>query len=132
MFDGFWSRVNEAGLTVVYHGGESHYTKYLRDWGEPAEVEAFRVHPFRRLVSANPVQDTFASLLAHGLVRPVPEPAGRGHRDRLGLGVPPVREAQESPTARPRRCGPRTPARRSAGTSGWPPSTRTPWPACAP
>lgn len=67
MFDGFWSRVNEAGLTVVYHGGESHYTKYLRDWGEPAEVEAFRVHPFRRLVSANPVQDTFASLLAHGL-----------------------------------------------------------------
>jgi predicted TIM-barrel fold metal-dependent hydrolase len=72
MFDGFWARVNEAGLTVVYHGGESHYTKYLADWGEPAEVEAFRVNPFRRLLSANPVQDTFASLLSHGLFQRFP------------------------------------------------------------
>ena len=67
MFDPFWSRVNESGVTVCYHGGNSHYARYLSDWGEKAETEAFRQNPFRALSSANPTQDTFANLLAHGL-----------------------------------------------------------------
>jgi predicted TIM-barrel fold metal-dependent hydrolase len=67
VFDPFWSRVNESGVTVCYHGGNSAYGGYLSDWGENAEMEAFRQNPFRALTSANPTQDTFANLLAHGL-----------------------------------------------------------------
>jgi predicted TIM-barrel fold metal-dependent hydrolase len=71
-FDPFWSRANEAGITVLYHGGESAYSRYLRDWGESDTTEAFRVSPFRSLVSANPLQDTLASLLAHKLFHRFP------------------------------------------------------------
>jgi predicted TIM-barrel fold metal-dependent hydrolase len=63
--DPFWARINEAGATVVVHGGDSWYSNYLPDWGESAEMEAFRQNPFRSLASANPTQDTFANLLAH-------------------------------------------------------------------
>jgi len=64
MFDPFWARVNESGVTVLYHGGESRYTHYLTDWGEAASTEAFRMTAFRGLSSANPLQDTMASMLA--------------------------------------------------------------------
>src|SRR5438094_818954 len=62
-----WSRNNEAGVTVVYHGGDSVYSSYLRHWGETAEMEAFRQNPFRSLVSHSAIQDQFANLLAHQL-----------------------------------------------------------------
>jgi predicted TIM-barrel fold metal-dependent hydrolase len=62
----FWSLVNESGVTVAYHGGDSNYSKYLVDWGENPELEAFRQNPFRSLISANHHQDNFANLLAHG------------------------------------------------------------------
>jgi predicted TIM-barrel fold metal-dependent hydrolase len=66
MYDGFWSRIDEAGATVVVHGGDSWYSRYAADWGERPGIEAFRQNPFRVLASPNPTQDTFASLLAHG------------------------------------------------------------------
>jgi predicted TIM-barrel fold metal-dependent hydrolase len=66
MFDGFWARANEAGITVLYHGGESAYSRHLADWGESDTTEAFRANPFRSLSSANALQDTIASLLALG------------------------------------------------------------------
>src|SRR6478736_595365 len=47
--DPFWSIVNEAGATVVVHGGDSWYSNYLPDWGESSTMEAFRQNPFRRL-----------------------------------------------------------------------------------
>jgi predicted TIM-barrel fold metal-dependent hydrolase len=72
VFDPFWSRVNESGVTVCYHGGDSHYSSYLSDWGERGETEAFRQNPFRALASPSPVQDTFANLLAHGLFHRFP------------------------------------------------------------
>jgi len=65
VYDPFWARINEAGATVVVHGGDSWYSNYLPDWGESATMEAFRQNPFRSLTSANPTQDTFANLLAH-------------------------------------------------------------------
>jgi predicted TIM-barrel fold metal-dependent hydrolase len=67
MFDGFWQLANDSGITVLYHGGESPYTKYLKDWGESNFTEAFRASAFRGLVSANALQDTIASHLALGL-----------------------------------------------------------------
>lgn len=66
-YDPLWSRINEAGITVVVHGGDSWYSSYLKDWGETGQMEAFRQNPFRGLVSHSAVQDFFANLLAHHL-----------------------------------------------------------------
>ncbi len=67
MFDGFWQLANDSGITVLYHGGETAYTKFLGAWGENAFTEAFRANAFRGLVSADALQDTIASHLALGL-----------------------------------------------------------------
>ena len=71
-YDPFWARVNEAGVTVLYHGGDSRYSSYLADWGENAETEAFRQNPFRSLASSSAIQDTFANALAHHLFHRFP------------------------------------------------------------
>jgi predicted TIM-barrel fold metal-dependent hydrolase len=65
VYDPFWARVNEAGATVVIHGGGSHYSTYAADWGESSTQEAFRQNAFKSIMSPNPTQDTFANLLAH-------------------------------------------------------------------
>jgi predicted TIM-barrel fold metal-dependent hydrolase len=67
MFDGFWQLANDSGITVIYHGGDTLYTKYLGDWGENDVAEAFRANAFRSLHSASYMQDTLASHLALGL-----------------------------------------------------------------
>jgi predicted TIM-barrel fold metal-dependent hydrolase len=72
VYDPFWARVNEAGITVVYHGGDSAYTRYMADWGESTEFESFRTTPLRRLLSPEPVQDTLAALLAYGVLTRFP------------------------------------------------------------
>jgi predicted TIM-barrel fold metal-dependent hydrolase len=72
MFDGFWQLANDSGITVLYHGGETAYTKYLGAWGESDFTEAFRASAFRGLVSADALQDTFASHLALGLFHRFP------------------------------------------------------------
>jgi predicted TIM-barrel fold metal-dependent hydrolase len=72
IFDPFWQRVNDAGITVLYHGGESSYSKYLKDWGESEVTEAFRQNAFRGLTAFDALQDTMASHLAHGLFQRFP------------------------------------------------------------
>ena len=72
MFDPFWARVNEAGVTVSIHGGDSHYSEYLKDWGETRAMEAFRQNPFRSIVSFSAVQDFFANIIASGLFERFP------------------------------------------------------------
>jgi predicted TIM-barrel fold metal-dependent hydrolase len=71
-YDALWSRINESGVTVVYHGGDSHYSSYLRDWGEGSQMEAFRQNPFRSLISHSAIQDQFANMLALGLFHRYP------------------------------------------------------------
>ena len=95
VYDPFWSLANESGVTVCYHGGDSRYGSYLADWGEPAETESFRQNPFRALASPNPTQDTFANLLAHGLFHRFPNLRLASIETGAGLGVPPLREAEE-------------------------------------
>lgn len=70
--DPFWARVNESGITVTFHGGDTRYSAYLADWGETAEMESFRATPFRSLASSDAVHDTFANLLAHQLFQRFP------------------------------------------------------------
>jgi predicted TIM-barrel fold metal-dependent hydrolase len=40
------------------------YSRYVADWGQSAEMEAFRSTPLRGLLSHDPVHDTVAALLA--------------------------------------------------------------------
>ncbi len=72
VFDDVWGRINEAGATVVLHGGDSHYSSYVSDWGDATEMQAFRQNPFRSLLSHSAIQDHLANLLAHGLFHRFP------------------------------------------------------------
>jgi predicted TIM-barrel fold metal-dependent hydrolase len=72
VFDPMWGLLNEAGAVLTAHGGNAYYTRYLADWGEGTEMEAFRQNPFRSIVSWSAVQDWFANLLAHGLFQRFP------------------------------------------------------------
>lgn len=68
VYDPFWARINEAGITVAYHSGDSGYGFLAEAWGESAEMEAFRHNPFRNFVTGfRPVQDTIAALICHGV-----------------------------------------------------------------
>ena len=72
VYDPFWSMVNEAGVTLVVHGGDSYYSTYVADWGEPTEFQAFKSSPFRAIASWSNVQDYFANLIAHHLFERFP------------------------------------------------------------
>jgi predicted TIM-barrel fold metal-dependent hydrolase len=65
--DAFWARLDEAGITLVVHGGDSSYAAYEQLWGLSGEVESFRVPMLKRLLSASPIHDFMASLIADGL-----------------------------------------------------------------
>jgi predicted TIM-barrel fold metal-dependent hydrolase len=64
--DAFWQLVNDSGVSMVVHGGDSWYSQYMKDWGTAYQMEAFRQNPFRALSSPSSVQDFFASLIALG------------------------------------------------------------------
>ncbi|MGH0032461.1 MAG: amidohydrolase family protein [Myxococcota bacterium] len=67
-FDPFWSRVNEAGITVAYHSGDSGYFQYSKAWGLGDEFKAFDFNPMRLCMSAQPVHDLLAALICGGLL----------------------------------------------------------------
>jgi predicted TIM-barrel fold metal-dependent hydrolase len=62
--DRFWARVEELGITVAIHGGDSSYGAYEQMWGLSGEVESFRIPLLKRLLSASAIRDTMASLIA--------------------------------------------------------------------
>jgi predicted TIM-barrel fold metal-dependent hydrolase len=70
--DAFWARLNESGITLVIHGGDSSYTPYEQMWGLSGETEAFRIPALKRLLSASPIQDMMASLMADRLFERFP------------------------------------------------------------
>ena len=73
IYDPFWARIDEAGILVAYHSGESGYARYAADWGESSEMEAFRYNPFKNLTAGSrPIFDTIAALVAHGVFQRFP------------------------------------------------------------
>ncbi len=70
--DAFWARLNEAGITLAIHGGDSSYAPYEQLWGLSGETESFRIPPLKRLLSASPIHDTMASLMADRLFERFP------------------------------------------------------------
>jgi predicted TIM-barrel fold metal-dependent hydrolase len=67
IFDAFWARVNEAGIAVAIHSGDSGYLKYTEMWGGQGEMQAFDFQPKRLCLSATPVHDMLATLICDGL-----------------------------------------------------------------
>ena len=59
--------MNEAGITVAYHSGDSGYFKYSEAWGLGSEFKAFDFNPMRLCMSAQPVHDLLAALICGGL-----------------------------------------------------------------
>jgi predicted TIM-barrel fold metal-dependent hydrolase len=68
-FDPYWARVNEAGITVLYHGGDSGYSKHLDDWGEGASgVQSFKGSAMQSLTMGTRAPfDLMAALISQGL-----------------------------------------------------------------
>lgn len=69
-FDPFWSRVNEAALTVAFHLGESGYLRrYSTDWGEDPHPKVLTRSSFQWSMFYNdrPISDTLAALILHNL-----------------------------------------------------------------
>ena len=68
IYDPFWARANEAGITIAYHSGEAGYGRYMVDWGESAEFESFRRTPLYGVLTADrAISDTIAALICHGV-----------------------------------------------------------------
>jgi predicted TIM-barrel fold metal-dependent hydrolase len=68
VYDPMWSVLADAGITVAYHSGESGYGRYVVDWGESSEFEAFRRTPlYGLLTSDRAISDTMAALVCHGV-----------------------------------------------------------------
>jgi len=70
--DAFWSRLDEAGITLVVHGGDSGYGPYEQIWGLSGEVESFRIPVLKRMLSASPICDFMSSLIADKLFERFP------------------------------------------------------------
>ena len=67
-FDPFWARVDEAGLSVVYHIGESGYVhRYADDWGEQPNPRSYARSAFQwsNFMGDRPLMDTLSSLIFH-------------------------------------------------------------------
>ncbi len=64
----FWARLNESGVTLAMHAGDSGY-EFLSDyWGLNSEFEAFRQNAFKSLLTNSPVSDALSSLIAEGVL----------------------------------------------------------------
>lgn len=110
--DPVWARLEEAGITVAYHSGESGYGFLAEAWGQDPEFEAFRYDSFKQIITGHrPIHDTVAALVCHGVftrfpglrvatiesgsdwVQPLLRALGRAHRQRPGeFGVHPVEQ----------------------------------------
>jgi len=71
--DAFWARLDEAGVTLLIHGGDSSYAPYEQMWGLAGETESFRIPPLKRLLSASPIRDTIGSMIADRLFERFPD-----------------------------------------------------------
>ena len=72
-FDPFWARVNEAGITVVVHAGDSGYSSngYATD-GFTSNFKGGIPQPIRMLQMERPIEDFLASLVADNLFHRFP------------------------------------------------------------
>ena len=70
--DAFWARLNESGITLALHGGDSSYGDYDRLWGMSGTLSSMHVDPLKLMLSANPTYDMFASMMVDRLFERFP------------------------------------------------------------
>ena len=70
--DPFWARVNEAGITVAFHGADAGYGFMLEAWGVNPDFQSFRLPVLFQLLMMSPISDTVASFLADQLLTRFP------------------------------------------------------------
>jgi len=109
-FDPFWARVNESGITVAFHGGDSGYGRYFADWGEGGDVESFKGSAWKATVAGNRAPfDAMAALVLPRPVPPLPPHPRLLDRDGLELGAlagaEPEARVRHQPEGLPRRPG---------------------------
>jgi predicted TIM-barrel fold metal-dependent hydrolase len=69
-FDAFWSRANEAGLTIAFHVGESGYNELMSvRWGEQPNPSSHSQSAFQwcNFYGDRPIMDTISALIFHNL-----------------------------------------------------------------
>jgi predicted TIM-barrel fold metal-dependent hydrolase len=74
--DGFWARVNEAGLTIAYHVGEAGYNEMMSvHWGEAANPSSHSQSAFQwtNFYGDRPIMDTISALILHNLFGRFPD-----------------------------------------------------------
>ena len=74
-FDPVWSRLNEAGVTVAFHLGESFGTHgFLRDWGEQVTADRLKTSAFYLMHAYGeaPMMHMLSSLIFHNLFERFP------------------------------------------------------------
>jgi predicted TIM-barrel fold metal-dependent hydrolase len=67
IYDPFWARVNEAGITLSIHSGDAGYNQFADLYGSGGAFKAFAFDPLRISLSAHPVADKLAAMICHGL-----------------------------------------------------------------
>ncbi|HEU5083741.1 MAG TPA: amidohydrolase family protein [Acidimicrobiales bacterium] len=73
-FDPFWKRVTELDILVALHSSDSGYDQIANWWeGSDQEMLPFQPAAFRMLSSWRPIEDSVASLIAHGALTRHPE-----------------------------------------------------------
>ena len=63
-----WQKLNDAGITVAMHSGDSGYDFISRHWGITSEFESFRYEPLKMLLTSSPISDALASMIAEGVL----------------------------------------------------------------
>ncbi len=72
-FDPFWAKVVEHDVLVTLHSSDSGYDRYVNDWtGGDTEFLPFQPMAFRMLQMWRPIEDSVASLIAHGALSRFP------------------------------------------------------------
>ncbi len=68
-----WQKLNDAGITIVMHAGDSGYDFISRHWGITSEMEAFRYEPLKMLLTSSPISDALASMIVEGVLTRHPD-----------------------------------------------------------
>ena len=91
-FDPFWARVNEAGITVVVHAGDSGYSTngYAQDGFSADRSSGAGRASIAMLSMERAIYDFLASLVFDRLFDPLPEPADGLRRERRRVPARPV------------------------------------------
>ena len=66
--DHFWQCLNQHGITLAMHSGDSGYGFMLDHWGLNSEFESFRFNALKSLITFSPISDALSSLIAEGVL----------------------------------------------------------------